>query len=206
MSSPPLCVVQVRELGRGCFGSVWLARWRGVEVALKELLDQGATDCAPAEVGRGRVCISSCMWCANGMCDRVVVLKGGACEAGTEHFPFGCRQRPSVTDTRFSAKLQDEAGRHMTRHHHYRITPVKPCQVFSEAERLASLRHPCVIAFYGIVAVPGCYATVVEYMRMGSLKSGLTRLRKQVRMHGGEGWVPPWCIVIGKAGMLHDAS
>lgn len=93
-------LVKVRELGRGCFGSVWLARWRGVEVALKELLDQGATDCAPAEV-------------------------------------------------------------------------------FSEAERLASLRHPCVIAFYGIVAVPGCYATVVEYMRMGSLKSGLTRLRKQ---------------------------
>lgn len=28
---------QVQELGRGQFGSVWLARWRGVEVALKEL-------------------------------------------------------------------------------------------------------------------------------------------------------------------------
>lgn len=31
---------QVKELGRGCFGSVWLAKWRGVEVALKEMLHQ----------------------------------------------------------------------------------------------------------------------------------------------------------------------
>ena len=28
--------VQVHELGRGQFGRVWLARWRGVEVAVKE--------------------------------------------------------------------------------------------------------------------------------------------------------------------------
>ncbi|GIL91434.1 hypothetical protein Vretimale_17815 [Volvox reticuliferus] len=94
-------LVKVRELGRGCFGSVWLAKWRGVEVALKELLNQASLDGPPNEV-------------------------------------------------------------------------------FYEAERLASLRHPCVIAFYGIVAAPGCYATVVEYMKMGSLKSGLSRLRKQV--------------------------
>ncbi|GIL91433.1 hypothetical protein Vretimale_17815 [Volvox reticuliferus] len=93
-------LVKVRELGRGCFGSVWLAKWRGVEVALKELLNQASLDGPPNEV-------------------------------------------------------------------------------FYEAERLASLRHPCVIAFYGIVAAPGCYATVVEYMKMGSLKSGLSRLRKQ---------------------------
>jgi predicted Ser/Thr protein kinase len=33
--------LQVKELGRGCFGSVWLSKWRGVEVALKELLNQG---------------------------------------------------------------------------------------------------------------------------------------------------------------------
>jgi hypothetical protein len=31
---------QVKELGRGCFGSVWLAKWRGVEIALKEMLHQ----------------------------------------------------------------------------------------------------------------------------------------------------------------------
>ncbi|GIL68399.1 hypothetical protein Vafri_21652 [Volvox africanus] len=93
-------LVKIRELGRGCFGSVWLAKWRGVEVALKELLNQASLDGPPNEV-------------------------------------------------------------------------------FYEAERLASLRHPCVIAFYGIVATPGCYATVVEYMKMGSLKSGLSRLRKQ---------------------------
>ncbi len=28
---------QVRELGRGQFGSVWLARWRSCAVAVKEL-------------------------------------------------------------------------------------------------------------------------------------------------------------------------
>jgi hypothetical protein len=33
---------QVKELGRGCFGSVWLAKWRGVEVALKEMLHQAS--------------------------------------------------------------------------------------------------------------------------------------------------------------------
>jgi hypothetical protein len=36
-----LLLLQVKELGRGCFGSVWLAKWRGVEVALKELLNPG---------------------------------------------------------------------------------------------------------------------------------------------------------------------
>jgi hypothetical protein len=27
-----VAVLQVRELGRGCFGAVWLARWNGVQV------------------------------------------------------------------------------------------------------------------------------------------------------------------------------
>ncbi len=79
--------------------------------------------------------------------------------------------------------------------------------MFSEAERLASLRHPCVIAFYGIVATPGCYATVVEYMRMGSLKSGLTRLRKQVGTQRGQrGEVRHGGMVVGHGISLRNAS
>jgi hypothetical protein len=45
---------QVKELGRGCFGSVWLAKWRGVEVAIKEMLQSGH-DTSPEEV-RGGLC------------------------------------------------------------------------------------------------------------------------------------------------------
>ena len=30
-------LTKVKELGRGQFGSVWLSRWLGVEVAVKEL-------------------------------------------------------------------------------------------------------------------------------------------------------------------------
>jgi serine/threonine protein kinase len=52
--------------------------------------------------------------------------------------------------------------------------------VYSEAEKLASMRHPCVVAFYGIVVQPGSYATVLEYVRNGSLRSGLGRIKKQV--------------------------
>jgi hypothetical protein len=50
---------QVKELGRGCFGSVWLAKWRGVEVALKEMLHQvGALgrDFGPAALSTQRYC------------------------------------------------------------------------------------------------------------------------------------------------------
>ena len=92
----------MRELGRGCFGSVWLARWRGVEVALKELLNASPTDAAAAEA-------------------------------------------------------------------------------FSEAERLAGLRHPCVMAFYGIVTEQGAAGTVAEYVCHGSMRSGLQKIRKKAR-------------------------
>eukprot|EP00775_Hariotina_reticulata_P008219 gene8219-8411_t len=93
-------LIKVKELGRGCFGSVWLAKWRGVEVALKELLNTGGQDSNPIEV-------------------------------------------------------------------------------FNEAEKLASLRHPCVMAFYGIVTNPGSCATVAEFICHGSLRSGLQKIKKK---------------------------
>jgi serine/threonine protein kinase len=96
--------MQVKELGRGCFGSVWLAKWRGVEVALKELLNSGGGDTNPVEV-------------------------------------------------------------------------------FQEAEKLASLRHPFVMGFYGIVTDKGSCATVAEYICHGSLRSGLLKIKKKVRWH-----------------------
>lgn len=67
---------QVQELGRGQFGSVWLARWHGVTVAVKEL----------------------------------------------------------------HAAANARSSREM----------------IGEAQTLASLRHPCVIAFYGIVIDQVC--------------------------------------------------
>jgi serine/threonine protein kinase len=94
---------QVKELGRGCFGSVWLAKWRGVEVALKEVLNPSATDTAAMDV-------------------------------------------------------------------------------FAEAEKLASLQHPCVMAFYGVVISPGNCATIAEYICHGSLRSGLTKVKRKVSM------------------------
>jgi len=56
-----------------------------------------------------------------------------------------------------------------------------PIEVFNEAEKLASLRHPCVMAFYGIVTNPGSCATVAEYICHGSLRSGLQKIKKKVR-------------------------
>ncbi|KAF8068393.1 Wdr35 [Scenedesmus sp. PABB004] len=102
--------LQVKELGRGCFGSVWLAKWRGVEVALKELLNPGgANDTAAVEV-------------------------------------------------------------------------------FAEAEKLASLRHPCVMGFYGVVTDgSGGGGTVAEYVCHGSLRSGLAKIKKKARRRGPGG-------------------
>lgn len=53
-------------------------------------------------------------------------------------------------------------------------------QVFQEAEKLASLRHPCVMAFYGIVTDKGSSGTVAEYICHGSLRSGLNKIKKKV--------------------------
>jgi serine/threonine protein kinase len=107
--------MQVKELGRGCFGSVWLAKWRGVEVALKELLNSGGGDTNPVEV-------------------------------------------------------------------------------FQEAEKLASLRHPCVMGFYGIVTDKGSCATVAEYICHGSLRSGLLKIKKKVRRHVFGCWPCGMCL------------
>lgn len=52
--------------------------------------------------------------------------------------------------------------------------------IFAEAEKLASLRHPCVMGFYGIVTAPECYGTVAEYLCHGSLRSGLQKIKKKV--------------------------
>lgn len=54
-------------------------------------------------------------------------------------------------------------------------------QVFQEAEKLASLRHPCVMGFYGIVTEKGSVGTVAEYICHGSLRSGLSKIKKKVR-------------------------
>lgn len=105
---------QIRELGRGCFGSVWLSKWRGVEVALKEVLNPSATDTAAVDV-------------------------------------------------------------------------------FNEAEKLASLQHPCVMAFYGVVNSPGNCATVAEYICHGSLRSGLAKIKRKVNA------VEPGCLCMPRA-------
>jgi serine/threonine protein kinase len=53
--------------------------------------------------------------------------------------------------------------------------------VFAEAEKLAALRHPCVMGFYGVVAAPeerAC-ATVAEFVCHGSLRAGLAKVRRK---------------------------
>ena len=92
-------VVKVKELGRGQFGSVWLGKWLGIQVAMKELHSSD---------GRSRQ------------------------------------------------------------------------ELVAEAEMLASLRHPCVVAFYGVVAAAPLLPplTVTEFMCDGSLRSALIRLRQ----------------------------
>lgn len=103
---------------------MWLAKWRGVEVALKEVLNPTATDTAAADV-------------------------------------------------------------------------------FGEAEKLASLQHPCVMAFYGVVTSLGNCATVAEYICHGSLRSGLAKIKRKVRRHVTGGRIP-W--LFSTAGMLQHGG
>ncbi|KAK9805014.1 hypothetical protein WJX73_001566 [Symbiochloris irregularis] len=90
-------VLKVKELGRGQFGTVLLARWLGVEVAVKQLLQSG--------------------------------------------------------DEKASAEL------------------------LREAELLASLCHPCITQVYGVMLGPEGLATVMEFVRGGSLRNCLQQIK-----------------------------
>jgi len=95
-----LDVTLVAELGRGQFGTVWLGRWLGIHVALKQIHD----------------------------------LQGVSCQ-----------------------------------------------ELVQEAEMLASLRHPCVVAFYGMVAGESPM-TALEFMPGGSLKSAMQQLKAKTEV------------------------
>lgn len=80
-----------------------------------------------------------------------------------------------------------------------------PAEVFSEAEKLASLRHPCVMGFYGIVTSPDAYATVSEYICHGSLRGGLMKIKKKASARAGDGGsaVRTCSVSAGPAGPLY---
>jgi serine/threonine protein kinase len=88
-----------------------------------------------------------------------------------------------------SCQLQGGFLRMMWRCPRWCTADSNPIEVFNEAEKLASLRHPCVMAFYGIVTNPGSCATVAEYICHGSLRSGLQKIKKKVRQQPEEGSV-----------------
>ena len=75
-----------------------------------------------------------------------------------------------------NAQLPYPNSDHRSRHH----TELPP-SLLVQAQRLASLRHPCIITLYGIIDEAGSCAMAVEFMRMGSLRSGMKLLQAQVR-------------------------
>jgi serine/threonine protein kinase len=52
-------------------------------------------------------------------------------------------------------------------------------EMIKEAEMLASLKHPCIITFYGVMT-GDCPMAAIEYMPGGSLKSALQKLHGKV--------------------------
>lgn len=60
-------------------------------------------------------------------------------------------------------------------------SPAASAEMYTEAETLASLRHPCIIAFYGVVVNCESPAEVMEYVRGGSLRNGLAMLKVRLR-------------------------
>ena len=103
---PPGDLVRVKELGRGQFGAVWHQRWRGVDVAVKEMHNAGIN-----------------------------------------------------------------ARREMLR----------------EAATLATLRHPCVVGFFGVIITEDLTATVLEYVRDGNLRTCLKGPRFRSMVEAAEG-------------------
>jgi hypothetical protein len=191
---PPAC--QVKELGRGCFGSVWLAKWRGVEVALKEMLHQVRLSSSPRLLPVVRL---------------LEAARTAGLELGTHAHP-GRAWHVALSwqrSRRAGATANAATRRFAGAVPHIQGNDTNPAEVFSEAEKLASLRHPCVMAFYGIVTSPEAYATVTEYVCHGSLRGGLMKIKKKVgalslwrpwtsegvqhtnHRQGGAGWYQP---------------
>lgn len=50
-------------------------------------------------------------------------------------------------------------------------------EMLREAEMLSSLRHPCVVSFFGVYAADNTLLTVTEFMRGGSLRAALRALQ-----------------------------
>jgi serine/threonine protein kinase len=63
---------------------------------------------------------------------------------------------------------------------------------YAEQCTLASLSHPNVVAFYGVVEESdgGCPGTVQEYLPGGSLRKALSRIKVRWAKGGGDGDAP----------------
>ncbi|KAK3269876.1 hypothetical protein CYMTET_21698, partial [Cymbomonas tetramitiformis] len=101
---PTVQVQKVRELGRGTYATVWLGKWRGAPVAIKEM---------------------------------------------------------------HSSNFEGEQGEQQL------------ADFYREQCVLASMAHPNVVGFYGVVEGEKGLSTVTEYVKGGSLKSCLSKLKKR---------------------------
>ena len=188
---------QVKELGRGQFGSVWLARWLGVDVAVKELhsMSDAKSNAEMRKVGATEVPLPPC-WlptttnvresqpCAKrgGRLRPACVAAGPRCLhmeqddhrdwAKTGHAQQRCSSPGPGLPSNCSAY-----GVHGS--NTAAIAWLKRGGCPQEAGTLMDLSHPCVIAFYGIIVGQESPGTVIEYVRGSSLKSGLQSLGKQ---------------------------
>lgn len=155
---------QVKELGRGCFGSVWLARWRGVEVALKEL--HTVTDTQQQEVRVGHSCdahasmralcmCALCMHAVSCMLMRTLLLPH-ALGVPMPRRELALPGRRAGQDASCAVWLRSTFGICVDGTH---LVSWHLMQVFYEAERLAALRHPCILSFYGACSLRCCMSS-----------------------------------------------